>query len=77
MRSRVADEVRQATDRDIMEMSIDERIELAFRLGDEAVRTLAAARGISLEEAHRILEREKRRGRRYSQCIEALDDASE
>ena len=73
MRSKVAEELRKETDDAVRAMSADERLALAFRLGDEAIETFALARGISHDEARRLLQKEKRQGRRYSRCIEELD----
>ena len=73
MKSRVADEVREAQTREVLAMTPGERVELALRLGDEAVATFAAARGLTHDEARRALQREGQRGRRYSRCIEELD----
>lgn len=73
MKSKVAEEVRRAQLRDVMSMTPSERVALALELGDEAVETFAAARGISQEEARRILQRERQRGRRFSRCIEEMD----
>ena len=76
MKSKVAEELRRETDEAVRSMTATERFELALRLGDEAIETLAAARGISRDEARRILQKEKRHGRRYSRCIEELDGES-
>jgi hypothetical protein len=53
-------------------MSPSERLELAFRLGDEAVAAFALVHGIAAEEAVRELARRRRLGRRRSGCIESL-----
>ncbi|HEX2122928.1 MAG TPA: hypothetical protein VHL59_14950 [Thermoanaerobaculia bacterium] len=73
MRSKVAEALRRETEEEMLAMSPDERLALAFRLGEEAIETFAAARGISREEAKRLLAAERRRGRRYSRCIEELN----
>ena len=76
MKSKVAEELRRETDEAVRAMTMEERMALALRLGDEAIETLAAARGITRDEARRVLEKEKRHGRRYSRCIEELDGDS-
>jgi hypothetical protein len=73
MKSKVAEELRRETEEAVRRMSVDDRVALAYRLGDEAIETFAAARGISRAEAQRLLQKEKRQGRRYSRCIEELD----
>lgn len=75
MRSKLAEELRRETYELVLELSPDERMALAFRLGDEAVANLAAARGITHEEAARLIRRQRRQGRRYSRCIEELDES--
>ena len=66
--------MREATDAAVMALSPEERVELALSLGDEAIEDYAAARGIAHDEALRLLRRERRVGRRYSRCIEELDE---
>jgi hypothetical protein len=71
MRS-VADELRQ-WDREAVEaLSIEERLELAFALGDEGVAAFCAARGISREEGIRLLQRQRQAGRTPSKCMSDL-----
>jgi hypothetical protein len=75
MKSKIAEELRRETDEAVRQMTAGERMALALRLGDEAIETFAAARGITHDEARRLLQKEKRHGRRYSRCIEELDGA--
>jgi hypothetical protein len=74
MRSRVAEELRQELTADVSKMTVDERLELAFRLGDEAVADYASANGVDEATALRVLTRQRHAGRRRSRCHEGLDD---
>lgn len=74
MRSRVAEKLRGELTADVLKMTVDERLELAFRLGDEAVADYARANGVDEETARRILMRQRHAGRRRSKCHEELDD---
>jgi hypothetical protein len=74
VRSRVAEELRQELTADVSKMSVDERLELAFRLGDEAVADYASANGVDEATALRVLTRQRHAGRRRSRCHEGLDD---
>ena len=73
MRSKLAEQLRRDTDEAVRQMSPLERMALALRLGDRALRNFAHARGLTHAEARRVLQRESQRGRRYSRCIEELD----
>jgi hypothetical protein len=73
MRSKLADDLRRETYEAVLALPPEERLALAFRLGDEAVASLAAARGITHEEAAWLIRRQRRQGRRYSRCIEELE----
>jgi len=73
MRSRVAEELRRETMQEMLKLSPAERIALARKLGAEAVEAFAAARGLSLDDAFRVIQQQKQRGRRYSRCLEELD----
>lgn len=66
--SRVADSVRDATREASRSLSAEERILLSLRLGDSDASILAGARGISLEEARRIIRAQRQAGRRPSRC---------
>ena len=56
-------------------MTPDERLELAFRLGDEAVANYASANSVDEETARRILMKQSHAGRRRSRCHEELDES--
>lgn len=66
----VADRVRAATRANVLAMSPEERLELAFTLGDEDVRSLAEARGVDLLTARRIIRRQRQAGRRPCRCLD-------
>ena len=76
MKSKVAEELRRATDEVVRAMSPDERMALALRLGERALRTLAASRGVSRDDALRLIEKQKQNGRRHSGCMEESDGES-
>ena len=74
MKSRVADEVRAAQQAEMMAMTPEERVELSFRLGEQALADYMQTHGVTREEALRVFRRASRAGRRYSRCIEELDE---
>jgi hypothetical protein len=59
----VADEARRETMRRVFGMSPAERVELAFRLGEEDLAAFQLANGLSRSEALAILRRNRQRGR--------------
>lgn len=74
MKSRVADEVRAAHEADVMAMTPEERVALSFRLGEQALQDYMQTHGVTRDEALRVFRRARRAGRRYSRCIEELDE---
>jgi hypothetical protein len=62
MRS-VADDLRAESRKKVAGLDVLQRIELALRLGDEDISTLAVSRGITREEAKRVFARAKSVGR--------------
>lgn len=50
----------------------EERLELAFRLGEEDLEAYRRSRGLDRAEALRQLELRKQSGRRDSGCIQTL-----
>ena len=74
MRSRVADELRAEQTAELMKMTLDERLELALRLGDQAIADYASANGVDEETARAVLTKQRHAGRRRSRCHEELDD---
>lgn len=73
MRSKLAEQLRRDTDERMRQMTASDRMALALRLGERALRNFAHARGLTRAEAMRALQRESQRGRRYSRCMEELD----
>jgi hypothetical protein len=71
MRS-IADDLRIELRRASAGRSCDERLRDALALGRRDARLLAAARGITEDEAARALARQRQHGRRRSGCHEAL-----
>src|SRR5690242_8307604 len=65
MRS-VADDLRRAGRASFERLTVSERVELVFRLGDDDSAMLAAAAGISPEAARRRLAAQRARGRQRS-----------
>ena len=53
-------------------MSPAERLELAFRLGDDDLESFRAAHGLDPQAARRLLERRRQATRRPSACLERL-----
>lgn len=70
MRSRLADALRTDTRREVARLSPAERIDLAFRLGEDDLALLMAARGIDREEATRVIARSRRCGRVFSRSAQ-------
>jgi hypothetical protein len=66
MRSKVAEELSDELQREMLSMSIEERIHLALELGDRAVSLYAASENLPLDEAREVLMRNSQIGRRYS-----------
>lgn len=58
---------------EMLALSPAKRLALARKLGTEAVDAFASARGLSHDEALRVIQQQKQRGRRYSRCLEELD----
>ena len=59
----VADESRREMQLRVLAMSPAERVELAFRLGDEDLEAFMRTRGLTRAEALAILRRNRQRGR--------------
>ena len=68
----VASALRVRTDAEIRRMSPAERVELAFRLGDEAIESLQASHGVDRRTAIRLIERRRQATRRPSACLDRL-----
>ena len=53
-------------------MSPAERVELAFRLGDEVIDSICAAHGVDRRIAIRLIERHRQATRLPSACLDQL-----
>ena len=71
MRS-VADDLRDDLRETVRALSLDERLELAFRLGDEGLAAFQQANGLDRETAVRLLQRRRQAGRAPSRCLSEL-----
>lgn len=71
MRS-IADELREEERRDARRLSAGERLDRAFRLGEDGLRTFMKATGLERAEAMRELERRRQKGRRASRSISQI-----
>lgn len=71
MRS-VADDLRDELREEIKRLSVGERLELAFRLGEESLELFRQANGLDRETAIRLLERRRQAGRAPSKCMSEL-----
>ncbi len=56
----------------VRELSPSERLELAFRLGDEDLESFRATHGLDRRTAIRLLERRRQATRQPSACLERL-----
>ena len=71
MRS-VADTLRQMSRESALKLTPAERVDQAFRLGDEDLKTFADAKGITLDDARAQVIRLRSAGRRPSACADTL-----
>lgn len=72
MMKSVAPALRARTDAETRRMSPAERVELAFRLGDEAIESLQASHGVDRRTAIRLIERRRQATRQPSACLDRL-----
>ena len=68
----VASSLRSGEVAAIRDMSAAERLELAFRLGDEDLESFRATHGLDRRSAIRLLERRRQATRQPSACLERL-----
>jgi len=68
----VAMEFRAQDVASVREMTPVERLELAFRLGDEDLESFRATHGLDRRTAIRLLERRRQATRQPSACLERL-----
>jgi len=66
--SKVAAAARAGTREQVLSLSAEERIELAFRLGEDDLRLFMAASGLDRAAALRHLRAQRQRGRTPSAC---------
>lgn len=71
-RSKVAEEVREAQTREILAMTPDERVALAFTSGERDLEFFMATNHLTRDEALAEIERSHQIGRRYSRCVDEL-----
>jgi hypothetical protein len=72
MRS-VADDLRAATRRADAALTAEERVDRAFRLGDDDIAAFAASHAVASERARHALTRRRHQGRQFSACITGLN----
>ena len=65
----VSDELRERAAREIAALTPGERVQLALSLGEEGLRSFAAAEGLEHEVAFRRLRRQRQQGRRACACL--------
>jgi hypothetical protein len=73
MRS-VADELRRRSTRTVAGLSPEERMRLAFELGEDDLEAFRRKSGLDRVEAVRQLRRRRQSGRRPSKCMRALEE---
>jgi hypothetical protein len=56
----------------VRDMSPAERLDLAFRLGDESIESFRAARGLDRRTAVQLLQRRRQVTRQPSRCLDRL-----
>jgi hypothetical protein len=71
----VADELRRELTQRSQSLTVEERIELSLRLGDDDVALFAAAERISPEEARSRLQKRRQLGRRTSIGVAAVSSS--
>ena len=71
MRS-VADDLRDELREEMRKLSVEERIQLGLRLGEEGLERFRQANGLDRETAIRILQRRRQAGRTPSKCMSEL-----
>lgn len=68
----IADDLRVELREETRQLSAQERIELALRLGEEGLERFRQAHGLDRETAVRLLERRRQAGRIPSKCMSEL-----
>jgi hypothetical protein len=73
----VADDLRAKIREKTMQLSLDERFDLAFQMGREEIEFFRQANGLDWETAKRILERRRQESRRTpSKCMLGIIEGS-
>jgi len=70
VRSALADDLRRESSARVALLTPEERLALAFRLGDDDLDLYRAPRGLPREAARRQIQRQRQNGRRRSGCAE-------
>ena len=68
----VASILRARDSAEVRDMTIEQRLALAFRLGDEDLESFRATHGLDRPSAIRRLERRRQATRRPSGCVERI-----
>ncbi len=68
----VADDLRGEQRAERLRLSLDERLALAFRLGEEGLERFRLANGLDRETAIRMLERRRQASRIPSKCMSEI-----
>ena len=68
----VADDLRDRLRNEIRLLSIEERLEQAYRLGEEGLEMFQQSNGLDRETAIRLLQRRRQAGRTPSRCMSDL-----
>ncbi len=68
----IADDLRAELRDEARRLSIDERLTLAFRLGEEGLERFRQANGLDRETAIRLLERRRQATRNPSKCMSEI-----
>lgn len=68
----VADDLRAELREKMRGLSVQERLDLAFRLGEESVELFRQANGLDRKTAIQLLQRRRQAGRTPSKCISEL-----
>lgn len=68
----VADELRKRDREAILKLTVEERMELAFKLGEEDLALFCQHQGVDRETGIRLLQQRRQAGRRPSKCMSDL-----
>jgi hypothetical protein len=68
----VADDLRAEQQEKMRHLSVQERLDLAFRLGEESLELFRQANGLDRKTAIRLLQRRRQAGRTPSKCMSEL-----